>query len=1297
MNKQQAAKSTRERDDDGGMAALSLQSLTPSFSSQQHATYVRRLEQAIQDPRNLNIALTGRYGAGKSSILDQFEANHRSRTQRLAIATLGTGTQGEETTNRIQKEIVKHLLYGASHKVGKGSRFNKIASPRLIPIFLQSLAAVVVVGGLLLLLGWLPTIRWTGPNEVLGVRGGAWLVTVLFAAAVVTTVRMVTYGRFNVENVAAGGAALSLRQKPDSFFDKYLDEIVHYFDRESKDIVIFEDLDRFGDRQIFEALRELNLLLNETPSRKKKRRRGRCAAPLRWLLGLVSDAAVDTVASKLPKKWRPRLLGSEVPLRFIYAVKDSVFGEIETKAASSSPTGGDEEASSGEVDVAAHETERANRTKFFDIVIPVVPFISHRNARDLLDSLLQERHIEGIEPRLVNTLARYCTDMRLMRNICNEYLVFAERLLEPQGTHEVPPGMNHSLLFALIAYKNFHLEDFEKIVRRESDLDRLYDLHHDLVRASIEKLEESKRTLRGKSHQVRTRAHTAEQLGERLAALIPAVRKHPNYRHQWFRVGDDDVSKEDVTSYSFWLNVAKAQELTLVESQYDMGTNSQATKSQFDGVAIEAVFPEAMDASRWESYDRTALADQLKEIDQSIMSLREADFAELLRLPEFTLARTGDPSNEETFEDILEDTLTSELARELVRAGYIDRNFSLYAAQFYGTFTGVDVATFVVQHVQTNTMAVDYDLSRSGAVANVIAESEELGVDITRSLAALNIDICNHLLSADTERGHAWAERLVADGISDDEHTFLAAYLTATDTHSETLVRLLTEHGWRDIFTYIVGDHRVPDDARPRLFSATASAYASRHEYKFDESVANFVRDNYASMPAFAKVGHEAADAERHAATLHALLERAGVVIPDLGPIRSSLRSLLISDRRYPITAGNLRCATGGEGELALDDLIRHDDVYDYCLDDIDAYLSAIQSDPQTQHAVRTAQTLIRVLEDMVATGKTTASDDPAALLKLTSPDARVDVLRKAPEAAWPALAAARLIRPSVANVESYRASVGAIDGHLAGLLEEAGTLLVESETDRCGPDDQAIDLEPVAIAVLNAESLSPATRVGLVSSLGELAPLTVEDIEPRADELFALLLEAGLVPDELTSFMHFKVAGWPSLGPATRASKSFATMMTPDLVVGLVKELLQDSATPSAIARKVVEHLDEYVPSDDWPTLKAVAEFAVRHQMPLDPESVLRMARVAEGQSDADTTAIATLLAITVPPATADQVSNAFACLGGRYAGAVRPGGKTKLDETEAHKKLVATLKDAGRISSSKVRNKPLIQIEVL
>ena len=106
-------------------------------------------------------------------------------------------------------------------------------------------------------------------------------------------------------------------------------------------------------------------------------------------------------AAKVRKHWEERLVEISVPLRFVYAVRDSVFEEIDvatsTAGARSTRTAG---VRSGVMDAAmAGTSPRANRTKFFDIVIPLVPFISHRNARDLLDQLLADRGINEYQSR----------------------------------------------------------------------------------------------------------------------------------------------------------------------------------------------------------------------------------------------------------------------------------------------------------------------------------------------------------------------------------------------------------------------------------------------------------------------------------------------------------------------------------------------------------------------------------------------------------------------------------------------------------------------------------------------------------------------------------------------------------------------------------------------------------------------------------------------------------------------------------------------------------------------------------
>lgn len=48
----------------------------------------------------------------------------------------------------------------------------------------------------------------------------------------------------------------------DSYFDKYLNEVLYLFENAEVDAIVFEDMDRFNVNSIFERLREVNTLVN---------------------------------------------------------------------------------------------------------------------------------------------------------------------------------------------------------------------------------------------------------------------------------------------------------------------------------------------------------------------------------------------------------------------------------------------------------------------------------------------------------------------------------------------------------------------------------------------------------------------------------------------------------------------------------------------------------------------------------------------------------------------------------------------------------------------------------------------------------------------------------------------------------------------------------------------------------------------------------------------------------------------------------------------------------------------------
>lgn len=1142
---------------------------------------------------------------------------------------------------------------------------------------------------------------------------------------------MMTFGRF-LSDVSAGGAGLTLADKPDTFFDKYLDEIVHYFSREAMDIVIFEDLDRFEDPHIFEALRELNILLNETPERRAKRRGTRLGRLLGWLLSCLPRDVPAALTEKLPYRWAARVLGLGTPLRFVYAVKDSVFEKIDAVTANGAGTGLDVPSGrvppsapdklpvgagegarrpGGPFDAAAAETLRANRTKFFDIVIPLVPFISHRTARDLLLDLLAQRGITGIERRLVNTVAQHSTDMRLLRNMCNEYLVFAERLLESGRT---APGMEESRLFALIAYKNFHLEDFENITRRDSDLDRLYDFHLRLVRGSIGVAEARKRALLAGRERVRTRAQDAERLGERLrryagAELRAVAQRYGGWYHAQYKVGSKVFGGDHLADYRFWAAVARTQSITVLGAQAPTGGQTTELAS-FDRKDVGIFFPEGLDAHRWGEYDAKATQAELAKLEDDMERLRRADFKDLVAMPEFKLQTSTEPPGDDapqTFEELVTATLKSILARDLVRRGHIDRNFSLYAAQFYGHFTGVDVANFMVQHVQTNTMAVDYDLSRGGAVANLLTEADESGEELLRSVAAYNIDILNHLLLTDSPRSDDVIDHLIASGPDDDARSFLAAYFTTENALRSDLAARLARHRWHEVFTYLVHDDSVPADIRPALVSAALCTFEADAGYSLGDNVRDFITTHYRTMKActgpYPSQDSEAdSDARGVNERVAAALIEAGVIIPELSALDDHLRSLVVNADGYELTADNLRSALGISGDVSLDNIQRNQTVYDRCLTDLPAYLAAVNNDPATSHAVRTSASLIKVLIDLTSTPDedqraATDPDDLVDLLAAASPDAELRRLRDAPVATWTALADAGLFRSSLANIEDYRTTIRSIDARLATLLESSGTIHVDSPEDTTSNDGIEWDREVAAIAILNAPSLTTPSRVALAASVGAPLPLPVDDITPESSDLFAVLLDKAIIADDDTSFAHFRAGGWTAIRPAIAASADIGDFIKPALVDGMVGDLLADPACSTKVGERVVFDLEAYVPTDDWAALKAAAAYADSHHIPLSPGTVLRIARVGDENNDRQVLLTLRLLAGAAPTASADQIIDTFGLLGEPYDRTTRTGEKFSVAQDATHDQLLRVLSADRRISRRSGRGKRHYTVTVL
>lgn len=194
-----------------------LASLAPKFVESQHESYLKRLIVALGDGQNRNIALTGRYGAGKSSILGKYVEKHSDTTLRLAISSLGPNDEGTSLTNRIQKEVVKQLIYSAEPSTLERSQFRRPSELSWGKATLQAGAVIAPLAVLLVMMGWMPTPEIAKSAHPL-VRIVVWLVLAGIVLVAGTGVRMLTHERFFVSDLSAGAAKVKLSEKKLTYF-----------------------------------------------------------------------------------------------------------------------------------------------------------------------------------------------------------------------------------------------------------------------------------------------------------------------------------------------------------------------------------------------------------------------------------------------------------------------------------------------------------------------------------------------------------------------------------------------------------------------------------------------------------------------------------------------------------------------------------------------------------------------------------------------------------------------------------------------------------------------------------------------------------------------------------------------------------------------------------------------------------------------------------------------------------------------------------------------------------------------
>lgn len=359
--------------------------------------YEDAINYAFDNPDIKNVAITGAYNAGKSSVLASYKKKHK-KLKFIHISLAHFESPNQENKKEVKESVLEgKILNQLIHQIPSdkipqtnfrvkqnAKKSSVIISTVETILFIISIAYFICFDSWKNYVNTLPDtdlkiqlMATTQPQFL--IANGILIIVLIFIflfKLISVQKNKIIFRKLNLQ----GNEIEIFEESNDSYFDKYLNEVLYLFENTDADAIVFEDIDRYNANEIFERLREVSTLAN---------------------LQLEKDNKV---------------------LRFFYLLRDDIY-------------------------------DSKDRTKFFDYIIPIVPVVDSSNSFDQFILHFKNSGIyEQLDESFLQGLSLYIDDMRLVKNIYNEFIIYFNRL----NTTE----LDCNKMLAIITYKNLFPHDF---------------------------------------------------------------------------------------------------------------------------------------------------------------------------------------------------------------------------------------------------------------------------------------------------------------------------------------------------------------------------------------------------------------------------------------------------------------------------------------------------------------------------------------------------------------------------------------------------------------------------------------------------------------------------------------------------------------------------------------------------------------------------------------------------------------------------------------------------------------------
>lgn len=780
--------------------------LTPISNAENVEEYLNALKWALDQKKITNIALAGPYGSGKSSIIDTFLEKHKDESffqtytsennswiikkikscilqhdkvyrfneisKKISMATFIEANSNGQCKNEahenedeaakkicisadeVEKGILKQLFYTIDPQKIPQSRYRK-----LHPINFSNIITKVAIYSVIALM-FIYIFYYEKMADIFSGISAVLLLTEMLWVKYIAAVIILLFSIWAISKIVYDFSSkysikgIKLSSNVDIQKEEGVGESV--FNKNLDEIMYFFETTEY--RLIF--FEDLDRLDDRT-----------IFVHLRELNNLLN--CNENIKGKVV---------------FIYAVKDDIF-------------------------------TKEDRTKFFDFIIPVIPIINSTNSGEVLQQFLQEAKEHGIKhdisQNFVLDVAPYIADMRILRNIYNEFVVYKRILRDNQGM-----DLKDEQMLAIIIYKNLYPNDFAAIQNEKGLIKEAFEAKGKYIDVQKNNLQEiiNERSSKLDSY----KKECLQSIREIKIAMMSGIMDNNGIVDKV-----NDFQAKEILEDSFDMNnIAKLNSARVCYFSFGYNYEQNKVMSDISG-KIKPYLIRIDSVKNIHDIGCENLQNELEELNKQKRDISKK-----------TLSYILERGNDLKFDDIISD---NKLLMFLLRRGYIDEKYANYINYFKGNTITKDDMNFILSVKNQEAKPWDYAITKTDMVIRRLQEYEFERKEI------YNFDLLEQLLVGgnDNVKLELFFKQLADENIT--SWKFIDEFIDRTNHINEFIKGLARD--WHGMWWYITQQNTITYDRQLHYLCLLLSniADADIHDYDVNNSMKEYF-ENHADI-----------------------------------------------------------------------------------------------------------------------------------------------------------------------------------------------------------------------------------------------------------------------------------------------------------------------------------------------------------------------------------------------------------------------------------------------------------------